>query len=53
MAGMFCKCLRFNQDLSSWDVRNVKYKSNMFYFDENMFNYGHPLPKEKQPKFPK
>ena len=34
---MFCNCLLFNQDISKWDVSNVRYMDSMF-FGCNAFN---------------
>ena len=31
MSGMFSGCESFNQDISSCDVSNIKYKINIFY----------------------
>ena len=32
---MFCDCLKFNSDLSRWDVSNVRYMYEMFYYCKN------------------
>ena len=40
---MFYKCKLFNQDISNWDVSNVKYMDGMFYkceaFNQDISNW--------------
>ena len=43
MRYMFLSCESFNQDISNWDVSNVKARSNIFN--------GCPIEEKYKPKF--
>jgi surface protein len=43
MSSLFKDATQFNEDISRWDVSNVKSMSNMFYGAESFDNFGKPL----------